>query len=119
MVLSLEQFLKNYMPAKTTLNAGCSALRAPVGFAFDSAVGAKTAATANRGLSYVAVAWQLAGVAILPLNREGAHGIGFRAQLLLFLDEVSPNAMSRNWTGYRVCDCQHLTQCMFGRAPTA
>jgi hypothetical protein len=61
-----------------------------VEFAFDSPLGAKTAATANPGLSYVAVAWQLAGEAIIPLNREGGHGVGFRAQLLFFLDEVSP-----------------------------
>jgi hypothetical protein len=48
-----------------------------VEFAFDSPMGQKTAVTANPGLSYVAVAWQLAGEAILPLNREGGHGVGF------------------------------------------
>src|SRR5215831_4802476 len=61
-----------------------------VEFSFDSPIGQKTAATANPGLSYVAVAWQLAGEAIIPLNHEGGRGVGFRAQLLLFLDEVSP-----------------------------
>lgn len=61
-----------------------------VEFAFDSPIGQKTAATVNPGLSYVAVAWQLAGEAIVPLNREGGRGVGFRAQLLFFLDEVSP-----------------------------
>jgi hypothetical protein len=66
-----------------------------VEFSFDSPKGQKTAATANPGLSYVAVAWQLAGEAILPLNREGGHGVGFRAQLLLFLDEVSPTLFAK------------------------
>jgi hypothetical protein len=53
-------------------------------------VGQKTAASINPGLSFVAVAWQLAGEANLPLDREAGHGVGFRAQLLFFLDEVSP-----------------------------
>jgi hypothetical protein len=66
-----------------------------VEFALDTPAGAKTAATANPGISYVAVAWQLAGEAILPLNREGGRGVGFRAQLLLFLDEVSPKLFGK------------------------
>jgi hypothetical protein len=39
-----------------------------VEFAFDSPTGQKTIATVNPGISYVAVAWQLAGEAIVPLN---------------------------------------------------
>jgi hypothetical protein len=66
-----------------------------VEFAFDSSIGQKTAATANPGLSYVAVAWQLAGEAILPLNREGGRGVGFPAQLLLFLDDESPTPFGK------------------------
>jgi hypothetical protein len=61
-----------------------------VEFAFDSPLGQKTAATVNSGLSYVAVAWQGAGEAIIPVNHEGGRGVGFRLQLLIFLDEVSP-----------------------------
>jgi len=61
-----------------------------VELSFDSPIGQKTAAIANPGLSYVAVACQLAGEAIIPLNHEGGRGVGFRAQLLFFLDEVSP-----------------------------
>jgi hypothetical protein len=38
---------------------------------------------------------QLAGEAIIPINREGGHGVGFRAQLLLFLDEVSPTLFGK------------------------
>ena len=40
------------------------------------------------GLAYVAVAWQLAGEVIIPLNREGGTSTGFRAQLLFFLDDL-------------------------------
>jgi hypothetical protein len=61
-----------------------------VEFAFDSAQGSKTFATMNPGLSYVAVTWQVAAEAILPLNREAGRGVGMRAQLLLFLDDLIP-----------------------------
>jgi hypothetical protein len=52
-----------------------------VEFSFDSPRGQNTAATMNPGFAYVAVTWQIAAEAIVPLNREGGSGIGFRAQL--------------------------------------
>jgi hypothetical protein len=42
----------------------------------------------NPSFAYVAVTWQIAAEAIVPLNREGGSGIGFRAQLLFFLDDL-------------------------------
>jgi hypothetical protein len=59
-------------------------------FAIDSPSGQKSTATANPGFSYVAVTWQLALEAIVPLNNASGHGIGGRAQLLLFLDDLAP-----------------------------
>jgi len=64
-------------------------------FSFDSPRGQKTAATMNPGLSYVAVTWQLAAEVILPLNREGGHGTGFRTQLLFFLDDLVPSLFGK------------------------
>lgn len=61
-----------------------------VEFAFDSPWRQKTAATANPGLAYVEDVWQLSAEAILPLNRQGGRGPGFRAQLLIFLDDFAP-----------------------------
>jgi hypothetical protein len=61
-----------------------------VEFNFESPRGQYTAATMNPGFAYVAVAWQIAAEAIIPLNREGGSGTGFRAQLLFFLDELVP-----------------------------
>jgi len=49
----------------------------------------------NPGLAYVAVAWQLAGEVIVPLNREGGSGTGFRAQLLFFLDDLIPKLFDK------------------------
>jgi hypothetical protein len=61
-----------------------------VEFAFDSAPGNKTFATMNPGLSYVAVTWQIAAEAIVPLNGAAGRSVGARAQLLLFLDDLIP-----------------------------
>jgi hypothetical protein len=44
----------------------------------------------NPGYAYVAVTWQIAAEAIIPLNREGGSGTGFRAQLPFFLDDLYP-----------------------------
>jgi hypothetical protein len=61
-----------------------------VEFAVDSRSGGKSIATMNPGLSYVAVTWQIAVEAIVPLNNVSGHGIGGRTQLLLFLDDLAP-----------------------------
>jgi hypothetical protein len=70
-----------------------------VEFSFDSPRGEKTAATMNPGLSYVAVTWQIAAEAIVPLNTEGGSRIGARAQLLLFLDDLIPSLFGKPLLG--------------------
>jgi hypothetical protein len=60
-------------------------------FRFDSPRGQYTAATMNPGFAYVAVAWQIAAEAIIPLNRAGGNRTGVRAQLLFFLDDLIPS----------------------------
>src|SRR5215469_2347977 len=64
-------------------------------FRFDSPRGQYTAATMNPGFAYVAVAWQIAAEAIIPLNRAGGSGTGFRAQLLFFLDDLIPSVFGK------------------------
>jgi hypothetical protein len=64
-------------------------------FSFDSPRGQKTSATMNPGLSYVAVSWQVAVEAIIPLNSEAGRSVGARAQLLLFLDELIPSLFGK------------------------
>ncbi len=66
-----------------------------VEFRFDSPVGQKTVATANPGLAYVAVTWQASAEVILPMNHAGGNGPGFRAQLLLFLDDLMPSVFGK------------------------
>lgn len=61
-----------------------------VEFSFDTPRGEKTAATMNPGLAYVADTWQVAAEAVVPLNSEGGRGIGVRAHLFLFLDDLIP-----------------------------
>jgi len=66
-----------------------------VEFKFDSPSGQKTLATANPGFAYVAVTWQVAAEAILPMNHAGGNGPGFRTQLLLFLDDLMPSVFGK------------------------
>jgi hypothetical protein len=66
-----------------------------VEFRFDSPRGQYTAATVNPGLAYVAVAWQIAAEVIVPLNRAGGNGTGFRGQLLFFLDDLMPTVFGQ------------------------
>jgi hypothetical protein len=78
-------------PAEEPLNQ----LLPLVEFNFDSPRGQKTAATMNPGFAYVAVTWQIAAEAMLPLNREAGSGPGFRAQLLFFLDDLIPSVFGK------------------------
>lgn len=64
-------------------------------FKFDSPSGQKTIATANPGVAYVDRTWQLAAEIILPMNHAAASGPGFRAQLLLFLDDLMPSLLGK------------------------
>ncbi|MGY8676484.1 hypothetical protein Q2941_01485 [Bradyrhizobium sp. UFLA05-153] len=66
-----------------------------VEFRFDSPRGQYTVATANPGFAYVAVTWQVATEVIIPLNRAGGSGPGFRTQLLLFLDDLIPTVFGK------------------------
>ena len=86
-----SQFTPGRLPTQEPLNQFVPLVE----FAFDSAQGSKTFATMNPGLSYVAVTWQVAAEAILPLNREAGRGVGMRAQLLLFLDDLIPTVFGK------------------------
>jgi hypothetical protein len=86
-----DRFTPGKLPKREPLNQ----LVPLVEFSFVSPRGEKTAATMNPGLSYVAVTWQVAAEAIVPLNSEGGHSIGGRAQLLLFLDDLIPSLFGK------------------------
>jgi hypothetical protein len=66
-----------------------------VEFAFDTPRGQKTSATMNPGIAYVAETYQLSAEAIVPLNREGGEGLGFRAQVLFFYDDIFPSVFGK------------------------
>ena len=84
-----------FTPGKLPKDEPLNQLVPLVEFSFDSPRGEKTLATMNPGLSYVAVSWQLAAEAIVPLNSEAGRSIGARAQLLLFLDELIPSLFGK------------------------
>jgi hypothetical protein len=84
-----------FTPGKLPKDEPLNQLVPLVEFSFDSPRGEKTLATMNPGLSYVAVTWQLAAEAIVPLNSEAGRSIGARAQLLLFLDDLIPSLFGK------------------------
>jgi hypothetical protein len=86
-----NRFTPGKLPKEEPLNQ----LVPLVEFSFDSPRGQKTVATMNPGLSYVAVAWQIAVEAIVPLNSEAGRSVGARAQLLLFLDDLIPSLFGK------------------------
>jgi hypothetical protein len=86
-----DRFTPGKLPKEEPLNQ----LVPLVEFSFVSPRGEKTVATMNPGLSYVAVSWQVAAEAIVPLNREAGRSVGARAQLLLFLDELIPSLFGK------------------------
>jgi hypothetical protein len=86
-----SRFTPGKLPKEEPLNQ----LVPLVEFSFDSAQGSKTFATMNPGLSYVAVTWQIAAEAIVPLNSTAGHSLGVRAQLLLFLDDLIPSVFGK------------------------
>jgi hypothetical protein len=49
----------------------------------------------NPGFAYVAVTWQVAAEVVVPVNGAGGSGVGFRAQLMLFLDDLIPSVFGK------------------------
>jgi hypothetical protein len=89
--LYLSKRVGNGLPREEPLNQFVPLVE----FSFESSRGKQTSATMNPGISYVATTWQLAVEAIVPLNREGGHGVGARMQLLLFLDDLVPSLFGK------------------------
>ena len=86
-----SRFTPGKLPKEEPLNQ----LVPLVEFSFHSPRGEKTVATMNPGLSYVAVSWQVAAEAIVPLNSEAGRSVGARAQLLLFLQDLIPSIFGK------------------------
>jgi hypothetical protein len=60
-----------------------------------SPIGQATAATVNPGFAYVEDTWQVSAELVVPMNTAGGSGLGFRAQLLLFLDDLAPKLFGK------------------------
>jgi len=69
-----------------------------VEFAFSSpmrAGGGGTTGTINPGLIWSGQHVQLAAEAVLPVNGQSGHGIGFIAQLHFYIDDIFPHSLGR------------------------
>ncbi|SFJ80333.1 hypothetical protein SAMN05216525_13666 [Bradyrhizobium sp. Gha] len=89
--LYLTRHFDGYAPKEEPLNQWVPLVE----FRFDSPRGQKTVATANPGLAYVAVTWQASAEIIVPMNHAGGNSPGFRAQMLLFLDDLVPSVFGK------------------------
>jgi hypothetical protein len=66
-----------------------------VELSFQSPIGQTTAATVSPGFAYVEQTWQVSAELVVPMNGAGGNGLGFRAQLLLFLDDLAPKLFGK------------------------
>lgn len=60
-----------------------------------------TTGTINPGLIWSGQYVQLAGEAIVPVNRSSGHGLGFIAQLHFYIDDIFPNSLGKPILGGR------------------
>lgn len=56
---------------------------------------ARTTGTINPGIIYVADKFQIAGEAIIPVNRASGDGAGGMGQIHFYLDDIFPNTYGR------------------------
>ena len=61
----------------------------------DGGYGRKTAGTINPGVAYVFDKYQLSIEAIVPVNRAGGTGLGVRAGVILFIDDLIPSLFGK------------------------
>ncbi|HEX5238745.1 MAG TPA: hypothetical protein VFW39_09815 [Sphingomicrobium sp.] len=57
--------------------------------------GSGTTGTINPGIIWSGQSIQLAAEAILPMNRESGHGVGFIAQLHFYIDDLFPHSLGK------------------------
>jgi hypothetical protein len=55
----------------------------------------RTTGTINPGIIYVADKFQIGAEAIIPINRASGKGVGWVAQLHLYLDDIFPTTYGR------------------------
>jgi len=73
-----------------------------VEFSFSSPTdGSGTTGTINPGLFWSGQRVQLGAEAVLPVNRQSGHGVGFIAQLHFYIDDLFPHSLGKPLFGGR------------------
>ena len=57
--------------------------------------GGKTTGTVNPGILLTGQYVQLSAEAIIPVNRDSGHNVGFIAQLHFYIDDIFPQSLGR------------------------
>ena len=85
--IGLPDFIARLIPIVETQFRTPVANRANSGF--------KTTGTVNPGFIWVGNYFQVGAEAIIPINRESGRGVGWVAQLHLYLDDIFPTSIGR------------------------
>ncbi len=74
----------------------------------NTGTGIKTTGTINPGVIWVGNYFQVALEAIVPINRDSGSGVGFIAQLHLYLDDIYPRTVGQPLFGPKTSTAQPL-----------
>jgi hypothetical protein len=85
--LGLPDFINRLIPLVEV------SLQTPIAHTLSS--GTVTTGNVQPGLVYVGNTFQIAAEALIPINHQSGTGVGFIAQLHLFLDDIDPRGIGR------------------------
>ena len=89
------RFTPGQLPAAEPLNQWVPLVEFQADTPLGGGYGRRTAATMNPGISYVFDTYQLSIEAIVPLNRAGGFGVGIRAGVIFFIDDLVPSLFGK------------------------
>jgi hypothetical protein len=90
-----NRFVPGQLPPEEPLNQWVPLVEFQFDTPLDGGYGRKTAGTINPGVSYVFGKYQLSIEGIVPVNRAGGTGLGIRAGVILFIDDVIPSLFGK------------------------
>jgi hypothetical protein len=85
--LGLPDFVNHFIPLVEAV------METPVSNTLTS--GTVTTGTIQPGFIWVANTFQVAAEALIPVNRQSGRGVGFIAQLHLYLDDIDPRGIGK------------------------
>src|SRR5260221_1588760 len=76
----------------------------------NAGIGIRTTGTINPGVIWVGNYFQVGVEAIVPINRDSGTGVGFLAQLHLYLDDIFPRTIGQPLFGPQISTAKPLLE---------